>query len=154
MKAGINPRPARRRMMMTSHHQFDVSHFVDAAVVAGDVVVAPVVAVVVTNDAVGVPVVVIRALSVTTGVVVVVVAAGSMTTTVAITGAAVVVVAGVSAGEGMVMDREIETEFPELSVTETVKLKVPAAFGVPEMVPVAASSDRPAGKAPETTDQL
>ena len=122
----------------------------EATVVAGDVVAPCVVAV---EDSV-VVLVVIRALSVATGVVVVVVA-GSVTMTVTITGAVVVVVvfAG-GAGEGIVMEREIAAELPELSVTETVKLKVPAAFVVPEIVPVTASSDRPPGKAPEVTDQV
>ena len=41
-----------------------------------------------------------------------------------------------------------------LSVTVTVRWKVPEAVGVPEMVPDAAASVRPAGKLPEVTVQL
>jgi hypothetical protein len=36
------------------------------------------------------------------------------------------------------------------SVTVTVKFDVPVAVGVPEMTPIAAMSDSPAGRAPET----
>ena len=42
---------------------------------------------------------------------------------------------------------------PELSVTCTVKFDVPAAEGVPVMLP-AALSDRPAGSEPALTAQL
>jgi hypothetical protein len=35
------------------------------------------------------------------------------------------------------------------SVTPTVKLKVPAAVGVPDILPVDAASEMPPGKAPE-----
>ena len=41
-----------------------------------------------------------------------------------------------------------------LSVTVTVRLKVPEAVGVPEMVPLAAPSVRPAGMLPAVTFQL
>ena len=40
-----------------------------------------------------------------------------------------------------------------LSVTLTVKLEVPVPVGVPEMTPVGASV-RPAGRVPETMDQV
>src|SRR5579864_6600678 len=40
------------------------------------------------------------------------------------------------------------------SVTRTVKLLVPVAVGVPEITPVPAASDNPAGKVPEAMDQL
>lgn len=39
-----------------------------------------------------------------------------------------------------------------LSFTVTVKLNVPLAVGVPEIVPVAADRLSPAGKLPELTD--
>jgi hypothetical protein len=41
-----------------------------------------------------------------------------------------------------------------LSVTFTVKLKVPAAFGVPAITPVAAVKDNPPGKAPLLIDHV
>jgi hypothetical protein len=40
------------------------------------------------------------------------------------------------------------------SVTLTVKLNVPAVVGVPEIVPLAAASVRPAGNVPELMLQL
>jgi len=40
------------------------------------------------------------------------------------------------------------------SVAVTVKLAVPVPVGVPEMVPVAAASDNPAGKEPTVMDQV
>jgi hypothetical protein len=40
------------------------------------------------------------------------------------------------------------------SVTLAVRLNVPAVVGVPEIVPLAAASVRPAGKAPELMLQL
>ena len=40
-----------------------------------------------------------------------------------------------------------------LSVTVAVKLNVPLAVGVPEIVPVAAATLSPVGKLPELTDQ-
>ena len=40
------------------------------------------------------------------------------------------------------------------SVTRTVKLKVPAAVGVPEITPVPALSDRPVGNEPLARDQV
>jgi hypothetical protein len=40
------------------------------------------------------------------------------------------------------------------SVTLAVKLNVPAVVGVPEIVPLAAASVRPAGSAPELMLQL
>jgi hypothetical protein len=40
------------------------------------------------------------------------------------------------------------------SVTLTAKLKVPAVVGVPEIVPLAAASVRPAGNAPELMLQV
>ena len=41
-----------------------------------------------------------------------------------------------------------------LSVTETVKLEVPEAVGVPEMTPVEGASVTPAGRLPAVTDQV
>jgi hypothetical protein len=41
-----------------------------------------------------------------------------------------------------------------LSVTRTVKLDVPEAVGVPLMTPVDEPKLNPAGRLPETTDQL
>ena len=43
---------------------------------------------------------------------------------------------------------------PTVSVTLTVKPNVPAAVGVPEIMPVDESSDRPAGREPADTDQV
>jgi len=43
---------------------------------------------------------------------------------------------------------------PWLSVTRTVKFDVPDAVGVPLMVPVDEPRERPAGRLPETIDQL
>jgi len=40
------------------------------------------------------------------------------------------------------------------SVTVTVKLEVPARVGVPEIIPVAVSKPRPAGRVPAVTAQL
>jgi hypothetical protein len=40
------------------------------------------------------------------------------------------------------------------SITLTVKLNVPAVVGVPEIVPLAATSVRPAGNAPELMLQV
>ena len=40
------------------------------------------------------------------------------------------------------------------SVTLTVKLLVPVAVGVPEITPVLAVSDKPAGNDPELIDQV
>jgi hypothetical protein len=40
-----------------------------------------------------------------------------------------------------------------LSVTWTVKLNVPAVFGVPLITPVEGASVRPPGRAPDVTDQ-
>ncbi len=41
-----------------------------------------------------------------------------------------------------------------LSVTVTVKLEVPLAVGVPEMMPVDGDRLRPAGRVPEVIDQV
>jgi hypothetical protein len=41
-----------------------------------------------------------------------------------------------------------------LSLTVTVKLKLPFAVGVPEMMPLLAARVNPAGRLPEVTDQL
>jgi hypothetical protein len=41
-----------------------------------------------------------------------------------------------------------------LSVTRAVKFEVPAAVGVPEIVPVELPSDNPAGRLPETIDHV
>ena len=40
------------------------------------------------------------------------------------------------------------------SATRTVKLDVPAVVGVPEITPVAALSDSPAGSEPADIDQV
>ena len=40
------------------------------------------------------------------------------------------------------------------SVTVAVKVDVPLAVGMPEMMPVAAEMERPAGRLPETIDQV
>jgi len=40
------------------------------------------------------------------------------------------------------------------SVTFTVKLLVPGPVGVPEIAPVLGANTRPAGKVPETIDQV
>jgi hypothetical protein len=41
-----------------------------------------------------------------------------------------------------------------LSVTVVVKVEVPVAVGVPEMVPVVAARVRPAGRLPELIDHV
>ena len=41
-----------------------------------------------------------------------------------------------------------------LSLTLAVKLPVPIAVGVPEMTPVTAEIERPAGRLPEAIDQV
>ena len=41
-----------------------------------------------------------------------------------------------------------------LSVTVAVKLEVPTAVGIPEMVPVVAARFRPAGRLPELIDHV
>jgi hypothetical protein len=41
-----------------------------------------------------------------------------------------------------------------LSLTVTVKLKVPVAVGVPEMTPLPPASVNPAGRLPEVIDQV
>jgi hypothetical protein len=55
------------------------------------------------------------------------------------------------AGGLMVKDKAAIAETDALSVTRTVKLLVPAAPGVPDMVPCAARLN-PAGSAPLATD--
>lgn len=42
----------------------------------------------------------------------------------------------------------------DVSVTLTVKDEVPDAVGVPEMTPVLAASVKPAGRVPESMDQV
>ena len=54
-------------------------------------------------------------------------------------------------GEGVRLRVEVYGPVPVLeSVTEAVKWNVPAAVGVPLMVPVVPSSNKPAGRAPLT----
>ena len=48
----------------------------------------------------------------------------------------------------------LDALFLAVSVTCTVKLNEPAAVGVPERVPLAASSEMPAGRAPAVTAQV
>jgi len=47
-----------------------------------------------------------------------------------------------------------EAVLESASVTLTVKLLVPVAVGVPEITPVLAVSDKPAGNEPELIDQV
>jgi hypothetical protein len=54
----------------------------------------------------------------------------------------------------IVMLRTFVPEMELASVTCTVKLLVPLPVGVPEITPVLAASDSPAGSAPEVMDQL
>jgi predicted signal transduction protein with EAL and GGDEF domain len=67
-----------------------------------------------------------------------------------------VIVSTVDAVAAMVMD--VATDFVcaglPLSLTVTVKLKVPLAFGVPEITPLPAATLSPAGRLPEVTDQV
>jgi len=50
--------------------------------------------------------------------------------------------------------KALDTTAKAASVTVTVKLAVVALVGVPEMTPVAAASNSPAGKEPAVTDQV
>jgi hypothetical protein len=57
-------------------------------------------------------------------------------------------------GAGLItIDKALGAVLAAESVTLTVKLAVPAAVGVPEMVPVALS-ESPAGSVPAETDQV
>lgn len=62
----------------------------------------------------------------------------------------VVVIDGV---EAIAIDKALDAVAFELSVTSTVKLKVPGAEGVPLITPVVAN-DNPAGSDPADIDQL
>ena len=53
-----------------------------------------------------------------------------------------------------VMPSAAEAVLELASVTLTVKLLVPVAVGVPEIAPVLAANDRPAGNEPEVIDQV
>ena len=57
-------------------------------------------------------------------------------------------------GATIVMLRALVPDRELASVTCTVKLLVPVPVGVPEITPVLAASDRPAGSVPEAMDQL
>jgi hypothetical protein len=85
-------------------------------------------------------------LRVTTGVVVVV------GVTVIVIGAVGVVVVGAGGG-GTVIDSASMAELSELSVTRTVKLKLPVANGVPVIVPATGFKEIPSGSEPELIDQ-
>jgi len=63
-----------------------------------------------------------------------------------------VVVIETTASTTMLSVFEAVLEFA--SVTLTVKLLVPVAVGVPEITPVLAVSDKPAGNEPELIDQV
>ena len=52
-----------------------------------------------------------------------------------------------------VMEKSFAVEAPAVSATRPVKVKIPAAAGVPLIAP-AALNDRPAGSAPAATDQV
>jgi hypothetical protein len=54
----------------------------------------------------------------------------------------------------IVIDRALVAVLLALSVTITVKLKVPAVVGVPEIIPVDVPSVRPFGRAPAVIDQV
>jgi hypothetical protein len=54
----------------------------------------------------------------------------------------------------MVKLRALDAVAKAASVAVTVKLAVAALVGVPEMTPVAATSDRPAGNVPVVTDHV
>jgi len=56
--------------------------------------------------------------------------------------------------EAMVRLNALDALFLAVSVTCTVKLNEPAAVGVPERAPLAASSEMPAGRAPAMTAQV
>jgi len=59
-----------------------------------------------------------------------------------------------SAGALIVRLKSLVVAAAALSLTFTVKLYVPPVAGVPVSVPVLGSSNRPAGKVPEATDQV
>ena len=59
---------------------------------------------------------------------------------------------GATTGAVMVIERALVAVDPSVSVTSTVKSAVPAAEGLPEMVPVWALRLRPAGSAPPEID--
>ena len=67
-------------------------------------------------------------------------------------GVAVAVVVGIGFAVIMI-DRDLVTEFPSLSVTMTVKLALPVALGVPLITPEE-SNDRPDGRLPLAIDQV
>ena len=51
------------------------------------------------------------------------------------------------------MLRDVVATLPSLEVAVTTKVYVPATVGVPEMIPVEVSSDKPVGK-PDAIDQV
>src|SRR5690349_20526694 len=53
----------------------------------------------------------------------------------------------------MEMLSDLVAAFPFASATRTVKVRVPVAFGVPEMAPVVALRVRPLGGVPDAMDQ-
>jgi hypothetical protein len=54
----------------------------------------------------------------------------------------------------IVMEKSLSLKASRSSVTRTVKVNVPAAVGVPEMVFSPFGSARPGGSSPATTDQV
>ena len=62
----------------------------------------------------------------------------------------------VSCGEVMVIESvaDLVSTGLLLSLTDAVKVNVPAAVGVPEMVPLLADKANPVGRVPEEIDQV
>jgi hypothetical protein len=60
----------------------------------------------------------------------------------------------IDTGAATTMLSASEAVLESASVTLTVKLLVPVAVGVPEITPVLAVSDKPAGNEPELIDQV
>jgi hypothetical protein len=54
----------------------------------------------------------------------------------------------------MLMLAGMDAECPVLSITCTVNKLVPLPVGVPDMIPVPAARERPAGSVPDTTDHV
>ena len=54
----------------------------------------------------------------------------------------------------MTIERTLVPESPNESVTSAVKVDVPAAVGVPEIIPLLRSSKRPAGSEPFATEKV
>ena len=61
---------------------------------------------------------------------------------------------GVAAATVIEVAADLAWEGSLLSVTVAVKLEVPVAVGIPEMVPVVAARVRPEGSLPELIDQV